>query len=314
MIVLLYAYHHMWLAALLDMLDLVQWQTCHPPLGIEAQGSFWVVWGKILLTLCDVQAKLHDDSSEKNFPISYWLGAISLPNFKFLAHLETYLNDTFMDGSTDESFMKSGDDLNVQSSNNTKVLTLASKNEICFTLSFLDECDKMKILMHLHSFTYDYHLRSIHAYVSGRQAFLKQGYHLSRFLDDFLKYYSKAPNFARNLVYADTVSIGNLTTHARQLFNYLLSHEKVYQMEVFRMAPVSHDNDTAKDNEYVLVQLDSTPHMTYHDINDMKHTDDFDVTLIVSHDVDSLEDGGDKHDQNVLHLKYYIILTSRSIV
>nr|CAD7456856.1 unnamed protein product [Timema tahoe] len=195
--------------------------------------------------------------------------------------------------------------------NNTK----ASLKEENFTLSFLDECDKMKILMHLHSFTYDYHLRSIHAYVSGRQAFLKQGYHLSRFLDDFLKYYSKAPNFARNLVYADTVSIGNLTTQARQLFNYLLSHEKVYHMEVFRMAPVSHDNDMVKDNEYVLVQLDSTPHMTYHDINDMKHTDDFDVTLIVSHDVDSLEDGGDKgctkHDQNVLHLKYYIILTSR---
>lgn len=59
--------------------------------------------------------------------------------------------------------------------------------------------------MHLHSFTYDYHLRSIHSYVSGHQAMLKQGYHITRFLDDFLKYYSKAPNFARNLVHAGNI-------------------------------------------------------------------------------------------------------------
>ena len=72
-------------------------------------------------------------------------------------------------------------------------------------LKFLDECDKIKILMHLHSFTYDYHLRSIHSYVSGHQAILKQGYHLTHFLDDFLKYYPKAPNFARNLVHAGNI-------------------------------------------------------------------------------------------------------------
>lgn len=86
--------------------------------------------------------------------------------------------------------------MNVQS-------TYASlKNFFQFTLSFLDECDKIKILMHLHSFTYDYHLRSITSYVSERGAILKQGYHLTHFLDDFMKYYPKAPNFARNLVYA----------------------------------------------------------------------------------------------------------------
>jgi hypothetical protein len=41
--------------------------------------------------------------------------------------------------------------------------------------------------------------------VSGHQAILKQGYHLTHFLDDFLKYYSKAPNFARNLVHAGNI-------------------------------------------------------------------------------------------------------------
>jgi len=69
------------------------------------------------------------------------------------------------------------------------------------TLSFMDECDKMKVLMHLHSFTYDYHLRCIHSYISGRQMIFKQGYHLTNFLDDFIKYYPKGPNFARNTVH-----------------------------------------------------------------------------------------------------------------
>lgn len=177
-----------------------------------------------------------------------------------------------------------------------------------FTLSFLDECDKIKILMHLHSFAYDYHLRSISCYVSGRQAILKQGYHLTHFLDDFLKYYSKAPNFARNLVYADVLSVQNVTTAPQQLFNYLLSHEKVYKMEVFRMAPVTNENDSSVDNEYVLVQLENMPHVTYRDAHDMSHTDDFSVTLIVSHD--SALDKQESADQSTLHLKYYIILTS----
>ena len=56
--------------------------------------------------------------------------------------------------------------------------------------------------MHLHSFTYDYHLRSIHQYISNQQSVLKHNFHLANFLDDFIKYYSKGPNFARNLVYA----------------------------------------------------------------------------------------------------------------
>lgn len=75
-----------------------------------------------------------------------------------------------------------------------------------FTFSFLDESDKIKILMHLHSFTYDYHLRSIHQYISNQQSVLKHNFHLANFLDDFIKYYSKGPNFARNLVYAGWLS------------------------------------------------------------------------------------------------------------
>jgi hypothetical protein len=55
---------------------------------------------------------------------------------------------------------------------------------------------------HMHSFTYDYHLRAIHAYLSGKKLLFRHGYHLTACLDDFIKYYTKGPNFARNLIYA----------------------------------------------------------------------------------------------------------------
>lgn len=72
-----------------------------------------------------------------------------------------------------------------------------------FTISFLDECDRIKSLMHLHSFTYDFHLRTIHTYVAGGSSpRVCNDYHLTKFLDDFTKYYPKTPNFARNVVCA----------------------------------------------------------------------------------------------------------------
>lgn len=80
-----------------------------------------------------------------------------------------------------------------------------------YTDRFLNECDHikvifnlklferyrlssiwyLKVLLHLHSFTYDFHLRSLNAFVSGRQFLLKSGFHLVSFLDDFSKYYNK---------------------------------------------------------------------------------------------------------------------------
>lgn len=62
--------------------------------------------------------------------------------------------------------------------------------------------------MHLHSFAYDFHLRAIYNYLSNQtENNIYRGYHLTHFLDDFMKYYNKAPNFARNLVYAGELYI-----------------------------------------------------------------------------------------------------------
>jgi hypothetical protein len=39
-------------------------------------------------------------------------------------------------------------------------------------------------------------------------------------------------------LFVDVLMVHDVTTPARQLFDYLLSHGKVYNMEVFRMVPV----------------------------------------------------------------------------
>ncbi|CAL7950911.1 unnamed protein product [Xylocopa violacea] len=173
-----------------------------------------------------------------------------------------------------------------------------------FMLSFLDACDKIKINMHLHSFTYDFHLRCIHSYIAGTGPWLvQQGYHLIHFLDDFNKYYSKAPNYARNLIYSDVVTIPNLAIPGRTLYSYLLSHEKIYNMRVFEM---KNDQQDSKDSEYVLVSLKSTAMISYCDAQDTKYADDFDVALIVSHLVQP------PHiEKTEITLKYYLMLTSK---
>lgn len=82
----------------------------------------------------------------------------------------------------------------------------------------------------MHSFTFDYHLRVIHQVVSGKPT-LRKGYHLVHFLGDFMMYYHKGPNFARNSIHTGQLEIPCTQDwiHASQLYNYVLSHEAVYQ-------------------------------------------------------------------------------------
>ncbi|KAF5284426.1 hypothetical protein FQR65_LT13560 [Abscondita terminalis] len=179
----------------------------------------------------------------------------------------------------------------------------SAKNQ--FTLNFLDESDKIKMVMHLHSFTYDFHLRCIRNYIGNISTGEKlcEGYHLIHFLDDFMKYYNKAPNFARNLVHEETITIEELTTEEKQLYDYLLSNVDKYGMEVFSM-----QGDDSECTEYVLVQIESIPKMSYEDSQDLQLTDDFDVTLVLSRFSSEID------SQVTLFLKYYLILTARGEV
>ena len=152
-----------------------------------------------------------------------------------------------------------------------------------FVSSFIDECDRIKVLIHLHSFTYDYHLRTIQSHIAQKHTNLRSGFHVVSFLEDFMKYYSKGPNFARNLVQNGSIEIATKSVSPVQLFNFLLSHEKQYGMSVIRMEPVIIDPNTEMDNEYVLIKI-SQNRVTFKDHQDARRTDDFDVSLVISYD------------------------------
>ncbi|XP_069157334.1 KICSTOR complex protein SZT2 isoform X2 [Procambarus clarkii] len=175
--------------------------------------------------------------------------------------------------------------------------------------SFLDKVDDIKVLLHMHSFTFDFHLRALCAYVADRQLLFTPGYHLSSCLSDFIKYYNKGPNFARNLIHSGKVTIADTGTPGEQLYNYLLAREKQYRMRVLRMTPVIHDpNALMQYTEFILVHT-KTCRVHYKDANDQRVSDEYDVTLLVSHNTSGELHVGNMHP-NILHLNFYVILTS----
>ncbi|KAK3871475.1 hypothetical protein Pcinc_023382 [Petrolisthes cinctipes] len=180
--------------------------------------------------------------------------------------------------------------------------------------SFLDKVDDIKVLLHMHSFTYDFHLRAVCEYVANRQLLFAPGYHLSSCLSDFIKYYNKGPNFARNLIYSGSLTIEDTGTPGEQLYNYLLAREKHYRMRVLRMTPVMIDpNAEMHYTEFILVHT-KTCQVHYRDGNDQRVSDEYDVTLLVSHDTSPNTSPDARLEEpipNILHLNFYVILTSR---
>lgn len=69
---------------------------------------------------------------------------------------------------------------------------------------------------------------------------------------------------------------------------------------------MSRDSSDDKESEFVLVRLQSTPLVSYCDAQDMKHTNDFDITLIVSR----VEQPAHL-EKTEITLKYYLMLTSK---
>ena len=128
----------------------------------------------------------------------------------------------------------------------------------------------------------------------------RKGYHLVHFLDDFMSYYNKGPNFARNAIHKGSIDIGCTQEwiNANQLYNYVLSHETVYQFTVVRMEPIyiEESDQSNLELDYALVR-----HSTYK----MKR-EDFNVTLVVSFDKK-------KAQVDSLSLNFYILISMKEI-
>nr|XP_022316595.1 KICSTOR complex protein SZT2-like [Crassostrea virginica] len=128
-------------------------------------------------------------------------------------------------------------------------------------LLFVDECERCKDLIHVHSFAHDFHLRCIQSCMQpdqGTQSYFLPQYHLTGFLRDFMQVYPYPPKFSRNSLSEDTVSISNLSTNGSDLYNFMVQNNKLIELKKFEMSPtVDPDIDSdfffVRSTEYALV-------------------------------------------------------------
>uniref|UniRef100_A0A8C3F5R6 SZT2 subunit of KICSTOR complex n=1 Tax=Chrysemys picta bellii TaxID=8478 RepID=A0A8C3F5R6_CHRPI len=183
------------------------------------------------------------------------------------------------------------------------------------SMLFTEECDKVRDLMHVHSFSYDFHLRIVHQYLLGSHMTLRQGYHLTSFLEDFIAHHPDIPKFGRNHVFQGTLAMPTNMITAHQLYNYVADHANTYHMKPLRMARLAAGSDGRKgtpgmeQNEYALVSIWNSSG-SYKDSEGMRHHDDFDVSLLVCHSAAPFEEQSEA-ERHVLRLRFYVIMTSQ---
>ncbi|XP_074524267.1 KICSTOR complex protein SZT2 isoform X2 [Halichoeres trimaculatus] len=181
------------------------------------------------------------------------------------------------------------------------------------SMLFTEECDKVRDLMHVHSFSYDFHLRVVHQYLVGCHMTLRQGYHLTDFLDDFISHHPDIPKFGRNHVFQGSFSISTGMITAHQLYNYITDHASTYGMKPLRMSKGTASTENKKGapdlHEYALVALWNSSG-SYKDLEGLHHHDDFDVSMVVCHNAVPFEEQSDG-ERHLLRLRFYVIMTSQ---
>ncbi|XP_028855759.1 KICSTOR complex protein SZT2 isoform X3 [Denticeps clupeoides] len=190
-----------------------------------------------------------------------------------------------------------------------------SGSDSALSMLFTEECDKVRDLMHVHSFSYDFHLRVVHQYLVGCHMTLRQGYQLTSFLEEFIAHHPDIPKFGRNHVFQGSFSIVTGMIAAHQLYNYITDHAGTYGMKPLRMSKTTPASDSKKGasstdlHEYALVALWNSSG-TFKDLEGLRHHDDFDVSLLVCHNAAPFEEQSEV-ERHTLRLRYYVIMTSQ---
>uniref|UniRef100_A0A8B9LKH5 SZT2 subunit of KICSTOR complex n=1 Tax=Astyanax mexicanus TaxID=7994 RepID=A0A8B9LKH5_ASTMX len=154
------------------------------------------------------------------------------------------------------------------------------------SMLFTEECDKVRDLMHVHSFSYDFHLRVVHQYLLGCHMTLRQGYQLTSFLEDFISHHPDIPKFGRNHVFQGETFKSLISYFFHASWHHVLLHQS-----------------------YTLL-LDNFISGTYKDLEGLRHHDDFDVSLLVCHNAAPFEEQSEG-ERHLLRLRYYVIMTSQ---
>uniref|UniRef100_A0A672N7A4 SZT2 subunit of KICSTOR complex n=1 Tax=Sinocyclocheilus grahami TaxID=75366 RepID=A0A672N7A4_SINGR len=174
------------------------------------------------------------------------------------------------------------------------------------SMLFTEECDKVRDLMHVHSFSYDFHLRVVHQYLVGCHMTLRQGYQLTAFLEDFIAHHPDIPKFGRNHVFQGSFSISTGMITAHQLYNYITDHAGTYGMKPLRMSKSA----VTTDNKKGAPSADLHDSGSFKDLEGLRHHDDFDVSLLVCHNAAPFEEQSEG-ERHLLRLRFYVIMTSQ---
>ncbi|XP_043941348.1 KICSTOR complex protein SZT2 isoform X2 [Protopterus annectens] len=183
------------------------------------------------------------------------------------------------------------------------------------SMLFTEECDKVRDLMHVHSFSYDFHLRVVHQYLVGCHMSLRQGYNLTSFLEDFIAYHPDIPKFGRNHVFQGTLNLTTNMITAHQLYNYMIDHAGIYGMKPLRISKTATSSDAKKGaqnselHEYALVAHWNSSG-SYKDTDGLRRHGDFDVSLLVCHAASAFEEQSEMERAH-LQLCFYVIMTSQ---
>ncbi|KAL8610620.1 hypothetical protein ACOMHN_006339 [Nucella lapillus] len=185
---------------------------------------------------------------------------------------------------------------------------------------FVDECEKYKDLIHVHSFAHDFHLRCINDYLRGNTSILHPNFHISNFLSDFLKIYPIPPSFARNCLAQESAMIRDLPCPGPQLFDYMRTQSRQFAMDVFRMSPcdvVESDFCFIKQDDFALVQIRKPDLPERQEAEERRHLegvvadvelDGYNVTLIITQE-SARTLTITETDSDLLRLNFFVVLT-----
>ncbi|KAM9762161.1 KICSTOR complex protein SZT2-like [Menidia menidia] len=118
---------------------------------------------------------------------------------------------------------------------------------------FTEECERVRDLLHVHSFSHDFHLRVVLQHLLGLHL-LRPAFQLTAFLDLFLLQHPDSPAFGRNHVHQGSLSFSTGLITAHQLYNYITDHASSYGLKPLRMSRPD-GRRGAELHEYGLVAL-----------------------------------------------------------
>ncbi|XGW11349.1 hypothetical protein V3C99_012672 [Haemonchus contortus] len=147
----------------------------------------------------------------------------------------------------------------------TSLREAINKGDTCAdSLRLIRELQQFKDIVisqcHLHSFTYDFHLRMLSRYLVGKDKMLfSPGYNTHAFLVDFLEYYGCRPPNARNCVYEERCTYAlQHGVRGGDVWDHFLSCEKAYGWTVLKLKNSEERSTEQRRDDFMLVSSEST--------------------------------------------------------